>query len=149
MLRRLKRLLQGEQPPATRPAHDIRLAVAALMAEVMRMDGRLDAAERGQILSALAQRFRLTREEAAALITRAGEAAEQALDLHQFTSVVIRHYTTEQRQQIVADLWRVAMADGYADAHEEQLIRRVSDLIGISHRQFIAAKLAAETSPTG
>ncbi|RMH60117.1 MAG: TerB family tellurite resistance protein [Zetaproteobacteria bacterium] len=144
MIQTLRRLLGKHRGRDARATHDIRLAVAALMAEVMRMDGRLDPAERAHILHALGQRFALSPQESKDLITRACQACEQALDLHQFTSVVIRHYSTEQRAEIISDLWRIAMADGHADAHEEQLIRRVSELIGISHRQFIAAKLAAE-----
>ena len=34
-------------------------------------------------------------------------------------------------------------ADGDADSHEEQLIRRVSELLYVSHGDFIRAKLAA------
>ena len=34
-----------------------------------------------------------------------------------------------------------AFADGEVDKYEEHLIRRISDLLHVPHRQFIAAKL--------
>ena len=37
----------------------------------------------------------------------------------------------------------MAAADGHADAHEEHLIRRVSDLLYVSHGDYIRAKLKA------
>ena len=40
-------------------------------------------------------------------------------------------------------MWAIAAADGDADSHEEQLIRRVSELLYVSHGDFIRAKLAA------
>jgi len=145
MINSLKRLLKGHSKnPEQQREHDISLAIAALMIEIMRMDGQLEAAEHVKILQLLQQRFRLTGEELHTLVERAGKAAGQALDLHQFTSVVIRHYSSAERQDIIADLWRVAMADGHVDPYEEQLIRRTSELIGLHHRQFIKAKLQAQ-----
>lgn len=142
MIDSLRQLWNKASTP--RKEHDIALAVAALMIEIMRMDGRLEKAEHEQVLQLLQQRFQLTDEDIHALVEHAGATAEQALDLHQFTSVVIRHYSTAERQDIIADLWRVAIADGHIDPYEEQLIRRTSELIGLPHRQFIEAKLQAQ-----
>ena len=41
-------------------------------------------------------------------------------------------------------LWRVAWADGRIDRYEEQILRRVADLIHLRHGEFIQAKHAAE-----
>ncbi len=145
MIESLKQLWKRtEDGAAPRKKHTIVLAVAALMTEIMRMDGRLEKTEHEQILHLLQQRFQMDEAEIRALIERAQATAEQALDLHQFTSVIIQHYSTAERQDIIADLWSVAMADGHVDPYEEQLIRRTSELIGLGHRQFIAAKLEAQ-----
>jgi len=68
---------------------------------------------------------------------------QKALDLHQFTSVVVKGFSTEERIGILVELWAVALADGFVDPYEEQLIRRMADLMGLHHSQFIAAKVAA------
>ncbi|MBI3171641.1 MAG: TerB family tellurite resistance protein, partial [Hydrocarboniphaga effusa] len=41
-------------------------------------------------------------------------------------------------------LWRVAYADGKLEANEEHLLRRLSDLLHLSHGDFIRARHAAE-----
>jgi len=122
---------------------DITLAVTALMVEVMLMDGRLDVAEHDEIVAAIKSRFGLTDAEAHKLIDRATDRADRAHDLHQFTSRIIDEYPFEERADIIKGLWRVAMADGHVDAYEEQIIRKISDLIGVSHRDFIDTKLLA------
>jgi len=144
MIKALKQMWAqaAASPPATKQ-HDVALAVAALMTEVMRMDGKMDAAERTHIVGRLEQRFGLSRTAVHRLIEDAGRETEQALDLHQFTSVVVKSFTTEERIQILADLWQVAMADGYVDPYEEQLLRRIAELMGLHHSQFIRAKLTA------
>ncbi len=144
MIQTLKKL--WKTPVASRAGtggYDITLAVTALMVEVMMMDGRLDDAEYNEIVASLRQRFELSEAEANKLIDRAENAADKAHDLYQFTSRIIEEYPIEKRTSIICDLWRVAMADGHVDAYEEQLIRKIADLIGVAHRRFIDAKMTA------
>ena len=49
----------------------------------------------------------------------------------------------EEKVALLEALWRVAQADAIVHKYEEHLIRRVADLIHVSHRGFIAAKLRA------
>jgi len=146
MIETLKRLWTDAAAPAHK-VDDLPLAVAALLVEVMRMDGQLDKAEQSAIIRALQQRFGLEKAEVHALIERAQLETTTAHDLHRFTSQVVRAFPTAERGQIVQQLWEVAMADGHADPHEEQLIRRAAELLGVSHRAFIAAKIAAAQQP--
>jgi len=142
MIKRLRELFADTRDDK-RHEHDIALAVTALMIEVMLMDGRLDDAEHNVITSLLKQRFNLPAEEIQALIERATIEADRAHDLYQFTSRIIKEYPIEERSDIIRELWRVAMADGHADAYEEQLIRRIAELIGVHHHLFIDAKIQA------
>ena len=38
-------------------------------------------------------------------------------------------------------LWRVTCADGRVDKHEEYLVRKIADLLYVSHRDYIRMKL--------
>jgi len=143
MIKRLKNLFRGKADDLPGQEHDIATAVAALMVEVMLMDGRLDAAEQGVISALLRRRFDLDDEAIARLVTRATAEADKAHDLFQFTSRIIKAYSINQRSDIIRELWRVAMADGHVDAYEEQLIRRIAELIGVHHQHFIDAKIQA------
>ncbi len=144
MIEKLKRLWQ--QSPKGRdgaPEKDLALDLAVLMVEVMRRDGRLDPAEKQAILQALMQRFELSREQAMTLLDRARDEDDRAYDLHRFTSPIVKNFSTAERIGMVRDLWQVAMADGHIDPYEEQLIRRIAELIGVYHHEFIDAKIAA------
>ena len=144
MISKLKQMwTRAAKSPAGRKKHDVSLAVAALMVEIMRLDDRLEDAEHSQIVLTLEQRFGLTESEIHELIENAKREADEALDMHQFTSVVVKGFTTDERIDILTELWLVAMADGYVDPYEEQLIRRIADLLGLHHSQFIRAKIAA------
>ena len=145
MIKKLQSLWKNAaETPKQRREHEVSLAVTALMVEVMRMDGRLDEAERSEIVLAIEKRFGLSRSEVHELVELAEREADQALDLHQFTSAVVKGFPTEERITILTELWCVAMADGVIDPYEEQLLRRMAELMGLHHSQYIQAKIAAE-----
>jgi len=144
MIKKLKRMWKkAADTPEAGKGHQVSLAVAALMVEVMRMDGQCDEAEHQKITQLLSKRFDLSPSEIVALIEQAEEKTDAALDMHQFTSVVVKGFSTQERIGIVKELWAVAMADGHIDPHEEHIIRRMADLMGLHHSQFIAAKVTA------
>ncbi len=139
MLKSLKALFQRDQAQE----HSLELCVAAVMVELMRVDDRIDEAERHEILNSLKQAFQLSDGEAGELLEEAVRAADASLDLHRFTSRIVTGFSTEERIGILRRLWRIAMADGRVDPYEEQLLRRLADLLGIHHSQFITAKIDA------
>ena len=144
MIQKLKQIwAQAASSPAPSKQHDTSMAVAALMVEIMRMDGKLDSVEHARIKGTLEKRFGLGKTEVHQLIEEATSETEQALDLRQFTSVVVNAFTTPERVHILAELWQVAKADGHIDPYEEQLIRRIAELLGLHHSQFIEAKIEA------
>lgn len=130
--------------PKEKRQHEVALAVTALMVEIMHMDGKLEEAEHSEIVLALENRFGLSQPEIHALIKAAEKEVYKARDLHQFTSTVVKEFSTQERINLLSEVWCVAMADGLVDPYEEQLIRRMSELMGLHHRQFIQAKIAAE-----
>ena len=50
-------------------------------------------------------------------------------------------YDYPQRVQLIENLWRVAFADHKVDRYEDNLIRRIADLIYVNHTDFIKCKL--------
>jgi len=130
--------------PAMNERHTIELATAALLVEVARIDQDSSAAERAAVLRAVREKFELTREEAERLIALAEEEMRQASDYFQFTSLINRHFTQEQKQRVIELMWRVAYSDANLSAHENHLMRKVADLLHISHGDYIAAKMRAQ-----
>jgi uncharacterized tellurite resistance protein B-like protein len=122
----------------------LRLAVAALLVEVLRADYDVSAPERRQVLASIREVLQLGEEEAEQLLSLAEEEIDKSHDLYQFTSQVNRAFSAGQKQRLVEQLWRVAQADEIIHKYEEHIIRRVADLLHVSHSGFIAAKLRAE-----
>jgi uncharacterized tellurite resistance protein B-like protein len=129
---------------STKPRHTLELATATLVAEVARLDGGMDAAEREAVMAVVSARFSLTAEEAATLVALAEAESRDATDYYQFTSLVRESYSQEERLQIVEMMWRAAYADERLSAHEQHVIRKVADLLYVPHAAYIAAKMRAQ-----
>jgi len=126
--------------------HKLQVATGALMVEMMRMDEDTTEQERQTILASLQSKFGLTTEETHELVELAEAEASDAIDYHQFTSLIKEGFSREQKEKVVEYLWRVAMSDGEVEKHEEYLVRKISGLIGVPHDAFITAKLRARDS---
>ncbi|MDH5408805.1 MAG: TerB family tellurite resistance protein [Gammaproteobacteria bacterium] len=120
--------------------HKLKLATGALLIEMMQQDHQVQYEEKQQIKAVLIQEFSLISSEADSLFELAEAEAKEATDLYQFTSLINQHYTQEQKIKVVEYLWRIAYADQHLDAHEEHILRRIADLIYVSHKDFIQTK---------
>jgi uncharacterized tellurite resistance protein B-like protein len=136
----------GAAPTPEDSRHSIQLATAALLVEVARIDSQPTEEERELVLRAVRQKFDLPADEANALIELAEAEMKQASDYYQFTSLVNRHFTQEQKLAIVELMWRVAYADAELSAHENHLMRKIGDLLHITHGDYIAAKMRAKAA---
>jgi uncharacterized tellurite resistance protein B-like protein len=134
----------GASPSPSDERHSIQLATAALLIEVARIDRESTPDERAVVLRAVREKFELPADEAASLIDLAEAEMKQATDYFQFTSLVNRHFTQEQKQRVIELMWRVAYADAELSAHENHLMRKIADLLHITHGDYIAAKMRAQ-----
>jgi uncharacterized tellurite resistance protein B-like protein len=131
-------------PDPDRELHSIELATAALLVEVARIDRESNPAERDAVLGAVREKFGLTANEAEDLVALAEQQMSQASDYFQFTSLINRHFSPEQKRQVVELMWRVAYADAKLSAQENHVMRKVADLLHIAHGDYIAAKMRAQ-----
>ena len=91
------------------------------------------------------EKFGLGDEEAQALVAVADQAAAGATDDYQFTSLINQHLSAAQKERIVEYLWEVAYADGSAAPYEEHFVRKIAELLYVSHGAFLMAKERART----
>lgn len=141
MIEILKKLFMA--PDETDPVeleHQLHLAAAALLVEMSRADYTEDSVEQRTMAKVLAEALELGQEEVSELLLLARKQADHATSLYEFTRLINDHYDKQQKLTLIESMWRVAFADGDLDKYEERLIRQVSDLIYVSHRDFIRLK---------
>jgi uncharacterized tellurite resistance protein B-like protein len=126
------------------PERNLQLATAVLLIEVMKSDAESADVEQATILKILKKRFHLSDAEVAQLAERGLRTAKAANDFHQFTSLINRELGLPEKIRIIEYMWQVAYADKKISAHENHLMRKLADLLHISHGDYIAAKMRAK-----
>ena len=131
-------LQSDTQPQALASRTD--LAAAALMIEVINSDHELDDRETEEFLRVLENSLEIPEQDLKEMVRLAEAQASQATSLYEFTRLINDEYDYNQKFELVKNMWRVAFSDEELDKYEEHLIRKVADLIYISHSDFIKAK---------
>ena len=124
--------------------HELNLACAVLLVEMQRADHEIAAEEEEAVVQMLAKRFELDGSEAGELLALAKDRTNEAVSLHEFTSLLHDHFDTRQKRRLLEMLWRAAYADGIIHKREEGLIRQVAELLYIPHKDFVQIKLQVQ-----
>lgn len=124
----------------------IHLASAALMIELCRADHSIDDSETRKISSILQSKFDLSEETLEQLFSLAQQEADEATSVYQFTNLINESYDQSAKIVLIQDMWEVAFADGNLDRYEDHLIRKVAELLYVSHSDFIKTKLAVKNA---
>jgi uncharacterized tellurite resistance protein B-like protein len=66
---------------------------------------------------------------------------EQSVGLYSYTRTINAAWSEEQKFALVTALWRLAMANDELHRYEEHTIRKIAELLYLSHERFIEAKL--------
>lgn len=138
-----ERVLAAAPTEAGDPGRRLRLAAAALLVEVMRADPEVRDEERTVVRTALQGTFGLPLDETEELVRLAEAEADAATSLYEFTSLVDKGLSLEEKKRIVELMWLVAFADAEKHPLEEHLIRRIAGLLNVPHPDFIDAKIRA------
>lgn len=154
MIDRLRKLLESSIGTATDsgrnlPRDDVELATASLLVEMARSDFEEDPGEHELIAQLLGAQFGLDQSAVSELIDRAERRADHAVSLQEFTRLLHTQLDPQQKFAIVEMLWRVSLADGRVDKHEEHLVRKVAGLLYLSDSDFVRARLRAEAASAG
>jgi uncharacterized tellurite resistance protein B-like protein len=105
----------------------IRIATCVLLLEVAKSDEE--------------KKFQLASEATRELVSMAERKRQESVDLFEFTNLLNKHYSTEERINIVEDVWEVIYADKKLDMYEDHFVHRLAKLLRLHHDQMIEAKM--------
>ena len=140
------RLLISESTSQNDIEQKLQLGCAVLMYEMIHVDGELHNNEAQKIRLALQQQFDISETETEELLGIAHEEKNNTADYYQFTSLINKHYSQDQKIFLVQQLWHIAYADNVIDKFEEHLVRKLAELLHVPHRHFMQTKHHAENN---
>lgn len=144
MLNRIKNLFTNpNKDEEVSEAQQIAVAAGVLLIEIARADDDVADGEIDIAVNHLKKSFQNNSVKIDDVFTRTiKEKSEDAISLHEFTDLINKEWGKEKKIKLMQALWQVANADSKIDKYEEYYIRKIKDLLYLSDREFIQAKLS-------
>jgi len=114
-------------------------ACCGLLMEIARLDAAGAEPKREAVRQAMRQ-FGIAEEELTPMIANADRRENRLTSYYRPVALLNKRFAPERKAQFIEQLWRVAMADGKIDIYEDHLVRKLADLLYVSHTDFILAK---------
>ncbi|HUP64773.1 MAG TPA: TerB family tellurite resistance protein [Thermoanaerobaculia bacterium] len=124
--------------------HRLRLATASVLLETAYADDSFSLKEREGLVAYLSERFALTDDDASDLVETAEEHRQSTIDHFAMTNVLRQNMPLPDRVEIVKEMWRLVYRDGQLHNHENYLVRKLANLLGLEHHVMIDAKLEVQ-----
>ena len=125
------------------------LAYASLLVEVIKSDDKFDDRERAKLFDVLSEKLEIRDDELQNFAELAKQKSDESTSLYEFTREINDKYEYDEKVKLIEDLWRIAYSDGQLDKYEDYVIRKIADLIYVSHSDFIKSKQKIKNSSDG
>lgn len=130
-------------------SHDVekklQVAACALFIELAKADGNFTDEERNFIINHMKNCFNIGEEYAKELIELAEKRVKESVSIYEFTGEINEHFTQEQKEKLIENLWRLVFTDEKMHAYEDHLMKKVSLTLNIEHKKLIEKKLLVKS----
>jgi len=131
----------SENVPKSNDTIDNLIALGVLLWEVAQADEKFLPEEKTKVEEVLSAYGKVSEKDMPIVLRAIEEASIDRIDLYAFTSEVDQGLSFEAKMGVLENLFRVACADQDLDHEEHEMIRKISGLLHVEHKDFIDAKI--------
>ena len=135
--------IQGDSADASasKDTIDNLIALGVLLWVVAEADEKFLPEEKAKVEEVLTAYGKISKEDMPIVLRAVNEASIERIDLYAFTREVGKGLSFDVKIGILENLFRVACVDQELDNEEHEVIRKISDLLRVDHKDFIDAKI--------
>ena len=146
MLDLIKKILgdaSGRETKQNAEVQDINMALCVLLLEAAHVDGECSSEEKEHVILTLSTKYDVPREEINELLASGDLKRKNSVDLFQFTRYMNDNLTKEEKIEAMEAVWRIIHIDGQLEAHEDHFAHKLANLLRLTHKELIDAKIKA------
>lgn len=121
----------------------IHSALASLLYEAARVDRNVTDEDLTVAAESLSRLAKISIVDAQQFLVTASKPENRPTSYHPLATIINENFTYEQKCQLITSMWSIAHSDNHVDPHEDHIIRKISDLLYVSHQDFIHGKISA------
>lgn len=140
----LEKMRQFGESEVSDTDHLVAIAAATLLMEVAWADHHISDTELATIRQKIKEQFALDDKTLDAILEESRNHQDNSVGLQSFTRTITEAWDESSRYQLVVAMWELAESDDGVHHFEEHMIRKIADLLYVSHARFIEAKLQTQ-----
>ncbi len=144
LLRALRHALKPETTLPNLDSTALNEAIATLLIEAARVDDNTTEADIAEAKKSLRLLANINSEQADVLIRKVSLPKNRPTSYLPLTRTINQNLDYDQKCVLIGAMWAIAHSDSHIDPHEDHIIRKISDLIYVSHRDFIDQKIKSQ-----
>ena len=144
LLHALRHALKSETTLPNLDSTTLNEAIATLLIEAARVDNNTTEADITEAKKSLKLLANINSEQADELIRKASLPKNRPTSYLPLTRTINQNLDYDQKCILIGAMWTIAHSDSHIDPHEDHIIRKISDLIYVSHRDFINQKIKSQ-----
>ena len=121
-------------------------ACAALLIETALADKVFNESELNSMKETLINVYKIESKDVEEIINESKKTVSESTSLYEYTRLINDLCDYKDKVLLINNLWIIAFADNQLDKYEEYLIRKISDLLHVSHSDFIQEKIKVKKS---
>jgi len=133
--------LEGKGGTGKSPIRQPRIAAAIVMLEAAHADETCTREEMDHIGATIRTTFDMSEEGVAEIIELADKLRRDEVDLWQFTNLINENFSHSEKLQVIETVWEIIYIDGHLAAHEDIFAHQLANLLRLSHKELITAKM--------
>ena len=144
LLHTLRHALKSETTLPNLDSTTLNEAIAILLIEAARVDNNTTESDIAEAKKSLKLLSNINSEQADVLIRKASLPKNRPTSYLPLTRTINQNLDYDQKCILIGAMWTIAHSDSHIDPHEDHIIRKISDLIYVSHRDFINQKIKSQ-----
>ena len=146
MLDLIKKILgdaSGSKTKKKDDVQDVNMALCVLLLEAAHVDGECSSEEKKHVILTLSTKYGVPSEEINELLVSGDRERKNSVDLFQFTRYMNDNLTKQEKIEAMEAVWRIIHIDGHLEAHEDHFAHKLANLLRLTHKELIDAKIKA------
>ena len=119
----------------------LQIATCAIFYEMAKADEDFSTDEHEMIVSIMRDKFDLSDDAVDELVSNTEESIRKSVSIYEFTTLIDKNFTRDEKLELIKNLWRLIYTDNKLDKYEDNLIKRIGDMLKLEHKEVIQAKL--------
>ena len=119
----------------------LQVATCALFFEIAKADENFTREEHEKIVSIMRSKYELDNDGADELMSLTEESIKKSVSIYEFATIVDQNFSKDEKLKLMKELWQLIYTDKKLNKYEDNLIKRIGDILKLEHKEVIEAKL--------